>query len=1167
LLRAEAADACLAGGSLVTTGLENVPDGGVDASLDSAVETRYLPRGKSAWQFKAGDLAPAKCTKELGGAVYALEILRAGGKYRLVFGADINAGQVARRRTALEDVARAQGVVVGQDTIGVLNASHLAAWAGEHPSLAVSPLLGGISHVPVNFTTWSGSSGLAGSWVPNVSADAVAAEVDELVAGSAAAALHVQGFSGLGKTRAVLEALRGKPCEPLVAYVYAADALPPGLVYQLQRQERHTVLVVDECDPRTHEILAQQLPAGSKVRLITIGTQTGYRPRAEIHEIGPMDDQAMREVLRRNEPALPLEAALVVVSAAAGNVKLALLLAGDLARRPVPAASDLITAEIIESYVARSLPTGGGLLACAALALFTRLGFDAEVASELRAVADGLGFSVIDLKAAVEGLNRDGLLSRLGRFRAVTPHPLAVYLAARGWEQFGDQVTAALLPSLDDSMTARLLQRATDTGESVPLRPAVTQMLGPGGRFEKAGTAQDDSQGIILMYLAVLAPEIIADRLAATLVALTDQQREELASDRPEVTWTLEKLAWHAATFRQAAEGLLSLAVSASARRRQARAHSWTDLFGAVLPATSADPQVRTRYLVGASRDPDGRVRRLAVAAAARACSLHETVSMSAADQGGFLVAVRGRPATWGEAWEYYGAAMDTLADLANDAEPQVADEAVGALVAVIQPFLEKDHLRERLARAVTRMPAEGLTRARTQLEHLRALFGRADGDSAAGRMASLEALEAMLPAASPEEGFDALANASRWDFGYENELQRQLDEAALAIPAGQRTTHILQVVAARPAAAFELGKTLGAVAANDDTVLGELVTQAAAGNTEPLAGYLRYCVDNGAAEAFDDLLDSSRCAALDGAARLAVSVRGPRTARGWQRAARLVRAMPPTAGTRGLFGWHVGLTVRQVRQLLDDWMSRLGSQADYNAVVDFTAMTLLQSPPWKEGIDPVVAELAGRRASYPDVGNKDSDWVQLARRQLGRQPDQLLDTLLLLLDGGGYQPFEGTEEEDLLRETIEKVGPAGWRKTMDRLAVTPRMQAPFRSWLAGAADPDEASAWVGSDLKRARLLAQVATPGEDKVDPVGRFLLTSFGSDAEISSALSVAYVTGSSWESYSAQCQAQIDQLTGWVNDAGEPQPVKDWALRMITALTAERDRALQSEAEYEL
>lgn len=278
LLRAEAADAGLAGGALVTTALENVGDGGVHAFLDSSAETKYLPKGVSAWQFKAGDRAPAKCTTELRGAVHALEILRGGGKYRLVVGADINAQQVARRRKALEDEAAAQGVTVGQDTILVLNASHLAAWASGYPSLAVSPLLGGISHAVVNFAAWSSSASLAGAWVANPSAEALAAAVDKVVTGTDTVAIYVQGVSGLGKTRSVLEAARGKPWEALVAYVYAADALPPGLAYRLQQQERHAILVVDGCDGRTHETIEQQIPVGSKVRLITIGAPSGYRP-------------------------------------------------------------------------------------------------------------------------------------------------------------------------------------------------------------------------------------------------------------------------------------------------------------------------------------------------------------------------------------------------------------------------------------------------------------------------------------------------------------------------------------------------------------------------------------------------------------------------------------------------------------------------------------------------------------------------------------------------------------------------------------------------------------------------------------------------------------------------------------------------------------------------
>lgn len=581
-----------------------------------------------------------------------------------------------------------------------------------------------------------------------------------------------------------------------------------------------------------------------------------------------------------------------------------------------------------------------------------------------------------------------------------------------------------------------------------------------------------------------------------------------------------------------------------------------------MLPATSAVPATRIQYLADTARKPDRRVRRLAVTAAARAVPpMHEFGSISAAMQGGFLVAARGTPATYGEAWDYCGAAMDILADLANDNDPQVSDEAASALVSAIHPCLENEPLREHLARATTRLSARGLTKARTQLEHLRALFERTtDNFDTAGRQAGLTAFEAQLPAASAEDEFDALANANRWDFGHGNELQQRLNDAALAIPADHRTARILTVITTRPAAAFELDRTLSAVAGDDDQVPDQLVAQAAAGNTEPLAGYLCDRVDKGTPEAFDDLLESSRCAKLDEATQLAISVHGPQTARGWQRVERLVQGMPPSRGTRGLLGWHTGLDRQRLRQLLSGWMSRMGNQADYNAVVDFTGLALYQQPPWQTDIDPMVTELVGRRTQYPDVGNQEWDWTQLARRQLDQQPAELHETLLLLLESGGYLPFENTDEEKLLRETVKKVGPDGWRKTMDRLATSPRMQIAFRSWLAGAVDLTVAEAWVGTDLQHARLLAQVAAPGGETVDPVARSLLISFGNDTEVASALGMNYIAGASWGNYSVRCQTQINQLTGWIDDPAEPEQVKNWAQNMIAALTAQRDRAPQ-------
>jgi hypothetical protein len=58
LLRREIAAAHLSRVVLDTTSEENVRDGGVDAQLTRAVAVEFIPEGRSAWQFKQGDLQP-----------------------------------------------------------------------------------------------------------------------------------------------------------------------------------------------------------------------------------------------------------------------------------------------------------------------------------------------------------------------------------------------------------------------------------------------------------------------------------------------------------------------------------------------------------------------------------------------------------------------------------------------------------------------------------------------------------------------------------------------------------------------------------------------------------------------------------------------------------------------------------------------------------------------------------------------------------------------------------------------------------------------------------------------------------------------------------------------------------------------------------------------------
>jgi hypothetical protein len=127
--------------------------------LTRDVAVGFIPEGRSAWQFKQGDFGPSKCRSELAQACFALEILRTGGKYRLVLGADINPAFKDRRRKALRETAEALGIGLENDSIEVLNASDLAEWAQQHPSLSLSHIVGSIRTDVEDFESWSRSEG------------------------------------------------------------------------------------------------------------------------------------------------------------------------------------------------------------------------------------------------------------------------------------------------------------------------------------------------------------------------------------------------------------------------------------------------------------------------------------------------------------------------------------------------------------------------------------------------------------------------------------------------------------------------------------------------------------------------------------------------------------------------------------------------------------------------------------------------------------------------------------------------------------------------------------------------------------------------------------------------------------------------------------------------
>lgn len=1168
LIATEAAAHGMRGTALETTYLENVGDGGVDAGLNHATETAWIPAGTSAWQFKAGDLPPGKCVTELKGATKALEILRNGGSYRLVLGVSLTSAKIDSRRRALVAAARGAGITPAVSAIDVIGADALARWAEQYPALAVSPVLRGAGHIGQTFDEWSRSQLHQTLWVQSPTRHALMETVRDVVSGNEQLDLHIDGESGLGKTRLVLEALRGQACEAIVVYAPAADQFPISFLVHLQSQERSAVVVIDECDRKQHEIYASILHANSTIRLLTIGEPGGNSTRSPMISLGGLEDESLRELLQKNEPQLWPEAERVVVDVVAGNIDYALKAARALVRRGSGSARSLVTEEDVRSFITDQLPDGTLFLACCALALFSRFGYEDDVAAELSTIASGLGFQETDLHAAVASLQRQGLLSRQGRYRSVAPHPLAVYLAAQGWGQYGRRIITDLLPILDPDLTERLFRRAAEIGELDSGSSAVAALMSEAGVLSSLDTLERSNRSGLLVHLAVLAPGPVADRLSSLIEASSEEELREHKRLRRDLVWTLEKLAWHSRTFEIAADSLLRLAVSESETFSNNSTGTWIELFGMMLPGTAAAPQIRIRYLQGVATSDDPRIRLLAVKGAARALAVHESIMVSGELQGGLVVERRGQPQTWGDVWNYRNAAIDVLGTSASDEDEEVSSTAVKALIDAIQGSLDTPRVRDHLGQVLATLPGDTISQVRIAIEELRSLFTRVEAVREADeieetnqRRRSLELLEAILPPEDARGSLILAANTNLWDRPIE-EVARDLIAAATTVSDSPGEVLLELVFAQTVRAAYAAGTALAELGVDGERVQQKLTGLLEGPNEEALFGYLNGLVDHGNADAYDRYIDRQDISPLQ---KLKLTVRGPRSPRAVERVDQLVHEVSIGAAARLLFAWMHEASEEHVARYLRYWLGVIDSQDDYNAAVDFASHHLYNKENRLELLDPLNTQLVAMRKEFPSIGQKSWGWTRLAKRQLAEDPLGLSRLLTNLIDDGAIHAYGSSEEARLWHQALKAAGEPAWLDVMGRIeSGSWRFSVGMDVWLGLAVELPIVERWVGRNVERARIVASVTPMEGATLPPAAKFLLENFSQDDRVKSALVGQFVSGSWSGNESDRIGRQIEQVEGWLTDHSLSRTVRPWIRGLIASLEKWRGQALAREVE---
>lgn len=1162
LLAAEGAALGLEGASLETTYLENVGDGGVDAGLRSTQESLWVPRGESAWQFKAGDLSPAACKQELLGATRALEVLSGGGSYRLVLGASLTSKKVKARRDALVDAAASANISVQEGRIEVLAGDALARWAEYYPSIAVSPILGGIGHVGQGFDQWSQSIRHSTVWISSTERDAEIADVRKLLESGPQVDLHVDGASGLGKTRLVLEAMRGEPYESLVVYIGASDAFIASTIAHLQVQHRSAVLVVDECERRQHEVYAQALTQGTRLRLITIGQPDSRSIRTAMIRPKPLADESMRDLLTANRPNLPPEVSRVVVKVAAGNVDYALKLASAAIDNHAGSAGQLVQEEDIRAFFADRLPSGDFFLASAALALFTRFGFDGETSSELDQIADGLAIPVAKLRTASAMLDDAGLLTTQGRYRSVGPSPVAIHLATVGWSNFGDRIVDQLIPELEDELLDRLLQRAVEIGEPDTASPAVSALLREGGPLESLASLGRPRSGQLLGHLAVLAPVAVLERLARIFDGASDADLFNSTSARRDLVWALSKISWHSEHFRDAAELLLRLAIAENERYSNNASGTWVELFGTMLPGTAASPGARAAYLDQVAASGDTRRGLLVVRAADRALDGHESIIASGELQGGLVVERRGAPQTWDEVWSYHREVYAILGRLAGSSDLDLAAAARKGIVSSLHGSLVNSSDRDALVELMHDADDALLSAVRVEVESLRSLFARVDLEDGDTRVSNLEVFANSLPPESATDKIRVLLHTDAWDrpiWGVADRIANAAREVDAVAPLSVLLACI--VPSERLPSAYALGAAIATLAGRADEVLRELRILLNSASEEVLIGFLQTRASNGDPTIFDEFIDAG---GFSPDKALELTVRGPESSRSRARVKELLKEVAPARAARFMLPMIREEATQAIEELLSLWNEMCASQDDYNAILEFVSLMNRSEGQLKDSMALAVWPILMRREEYPEVGQQSWGWSRTARLFLGTKANEVALAVAALISTGAISGFSGSEEAALLRQAVSGADRFVWEHLMDQLANGDwRLSLSVQEWLGDAVPVATAENWVHGEVQRARVLAGVLKPEGDKLSPVVLYLLSSFGDDENIRGRLIGGFISGSWTGNESALIDGQLETVGRWRAAATHPA-VSSWLSELSEYLRRRRRAALQEEAE---
>jgi len=607
----------------------HAPDGGEDGRISwrgDPARTRFLPSRLCQFQLKAGKIDPARAGREVITKVGEVKlmvrkVLEQGGHYILLCAWPYTQQEIEARRQRICDALTNAGIVDADPRVHVRSAEQIATWVNFYLSVAlwVREEVGLESFDGfVTWSQWKGRSEHSLPWIKDPRLDKLYPRLQNTVT-RPGTVLRVVGLSGIGKSRLCLEALgrdaaHGHSVRDLVMYAVQSETGAEKISSVTQRlaiSGSRAILVVDNCDAQTHDILSRTVAhSNSQLSLVTIDHEIPSHINASTHRINEAPTSVVEGVVNQMARDLRYVDHSRLAHMSRGFPAVAIRIAREFSVRggSIHPAED----SLIKRYVCPRDSTDQELLLKSAqlLAVFGPVkiepagngypddGRKVIVEDHLGVIADlGRQLTRDDLYAGAQRLAEHGVVKQWGGLVTVEPRPIAMRLAERQWKEWvkkkWDRVFSGAIGFELAVSAAQQLSKLNNREIANRVAVHVCRSDGPLDRFN---SNSDVGHAAILSAFAEVHQRAVAERLDSLLtrIGYAPSRNTTMHCD---LAVAASKIAFHTNTFEIGARLLLRMSIMAGKLGASDASRQFVALFPAELGGTEADGNARLRFL------------------------------------------------------------------------------------------------------------------------------------------------------------------------------------------------------------------------------------------------------------------------------------------------------------------------------------------------------------------------------------------------------------------------------------------------------------------------------------------------------------------------------------------------------------------------------------------